>query len=300
MIRILLFIYYAFVYVAIHSLFGVSLIEAQTVPRVVISELQIAGSKATDEFVELYNPMPEPVEMVNWKLVRTNSSGAEGNLVTSLNGTIPAYGFFLIAHPDYSGSVTPDVYYSAASNNIVANGGVKLLSESGNVLVDMVGWGTSPIYEGVAAPQPNAGESLERKATADASVESMADGGIHATWGNGFDSHHNEFDFLIRAVPEPQHSMSQFEMLPLPMPTATLTPTLAPATPTPEATPEPTPEPTGAFSPTPTPEPTQSPDAERLFGWQKPGFFMHQCGMRPFPAMIFSRAFTFYLFACTN
>src|SRR3989344_2714382 len=64
---------------------------------VVISEVQIGGGVADDEFVELYNPTESSVDLSGWRLTRKNTAGTtENNLVASLSGSIPAHGYFLI------------------------------------------------------------------------------------------------------------------------------------------------------------------------------------------------------------
>lgn len=57
--------------------------------HVVISEVQVGGSTANDEFVELYNPTSSPITMSGWRLTKKASTGTKYNLVSSLNGTMP-------------------------------------------------------------------------------------------------------------------------------------------------------------------------------------------------------------------
>src|SRR3989344_462059 len=101
--------------------------------HVVISEVQIAGANGTDdEFVELYNPTDSSVDLSGWRLTRKTSGGTQNTLVNSVTGTIPAHGYFLIAHSaSYSASVSPDTMYSAPSQNIASNNSVVLYSDAG-------------------------------------------------------------------------------------------------------------------------------------------------------------------------
>src|SRR3990167_11365760 len=64
--------------------------------HIVISEIQIEGSVADNEFVELYNPTGDPVDLTGWRLARRTASAITdtNNLVASMSGTIPAHGFF--------------------------------------------------------------------------------------------------------------------------------------------------------------------------------------------------------------
>ena len=117
------------------------------VDHVVISEIQIAGSSASDEFVELYNPTGSDIIMEGWRLSRKNSAGTQANLVANLNGTIPAHGFFLITHPDVEETYGADAIYSAASNALTNNFTVLLYSDTGITLVDKVGFGEPNDFE---------------------------------------------------------------------------------------------------------------------------------------------------------
>src|SRR3989344_3769806 len=67
------------------------------IDHVVISEIMATGDNANDEFVELYNESDTPVVMSGWRLRKEGPSTL--NLILDLNGTIPARGYFLIAHP---------------------------------------------------------------------------------------------------------------------------------------------------------------------------------------------------------
>lgn len=64
--------------------------------NVVINEVQIAGVTSDDEFVELFNPTNSAIDLTDWRLTRATAAGNESNLVSSLSGTIPAGGYYLI------------------------------------------------------------------------------------------------------------------------------------------------------------------------------------------------------------
>jgi len=218
----------------------------------VISEVQISGNSASDEFVEIYNPTSTDVSIDGWRLRRSASSGTEANLVSSLSGVINANGWVLIAHPNYDGSVVPDVEYSAASNNISSNGAVTLYSDAGVTIVDRVGFGTGAHFEASAAASPTDNQSALRSPIDD-------------------DTDNNFNDFVINENPDPQNSASlSATPTPSPEPTATASPTPTP-TPTPTATASSTPTPTVAPTPTPTLTPTPTP---------RPGRFLARFGTR--------------------
>lgn len=219
--------------------------------HIVISEVQVSGTTADDEFVELYNPTNSAVVMANWRLTRKNSAGTEANLVADLDGTIPAHGYFLIGHgTDYDGATSLDVIYSAPSNALTSNYTVLLYSDASMTLVDKVGMGTAVDYETTATSNPAADGSIERKP-----------GESNPTSGNGEDTDNNSNDFALRTTSEPQNSSSTLEVPPTPTPN--LTPTVEPTiTETPTETPTPTLEPTPTETPTPTIEPTPTPTEE--------------------------------------
>lgn len=233
---------------------------SDTADHVVISEIQIAGDgpdPASDEFVELYNPTDSPIVLDGWRLRRKNSSGTEATLVLTLNGTIPAHGYFLIGHgTGYNGTTPLDQIYSAPSNALTNNYTVLLYSDAGTTLIDKVGMGTAVDNETSDTANPAANSSVERKASSTSTSETMT--GSEATFGNGEDTDNNSNDFVTRTTSDPQNSSSSTEAPPAPTPTPTPTATPTPTeTPTPTQTP--TPSPTATPTPTPTVEPTATP-----------------------------------------
>lgn len=218
--------------------------------HVVISEVQIAGTNGSDEFVELYNPTASSIDMAGWKLTRKNSEGTEANLVLSMSGTIPSHGYFLIGHgTGYDGSTALDLSYSAASNALTNSYTVLLYSDAGITLVDKVGFGAGLDFENTVFPSnPAANGSIERKP-----------GESDPLGGNGTDTNDNSSDFSLRTVSEPQNSLSAIEPPPAtPSPTATASPTST-ASPTEEPTASPTATPTVTPTEAPTSSPTASP-----------------------------------------
>lgn len=225
--------------------------------HVVISEVQIAGPNGTDdEFVELYNPTGSSVDLAGWRLTRKTSGGTQNTLVSNITGTIPAHGYFLVAHSaSYSGATTADIQYSAASQNIAINNSVVLYSDAGTTQVDLVGMGSATASETASTVNPASGESVERKANSASDATSMGTGGTDEFAGNGEDTDNNASDFVSRLASQPQNSESAIE--PPVGPTPTLSPTLTPSpSPTPSVEPSPTTAPTS--SPTPTLSPTPS------------------------------------------
>lgn len=219
--------------------------------HVVISEIQIAGATSTDEFIELYNPTDQAVDVTNWRLAKkTAAVDAEevDVIAATMSGTIQPHGYFLIAHSNYDGSVSEDITYSGPES--YANNNTILLYDDTNTPVDKVGLDTASDNETEAFPSnPTSNRSIERKAQSSSTVESMGAGGDDELFGNGEDTDNNANDFVYRTTgqgADPQNSASATEMLPEP---------------TPEPTPTETPEPSPSEEPTPTPEPSVSPEA---------------------------------------
>ena len=229
---------------------------SDTADYIVISEVQIGGGTADDEFVELYNPTSTSVNLSGWRLTRKTSGGTQSNLVASISGNIASHGYFLIAHPDYDGSVAEDLVYSATSSAMAANNTVLLYSDAEVTLVDKVGMGTATDVETTATLNPSTDGSAERKAHSSSTSESMGSGGADETHGNGEDTNNNLNDFVTRTTSDPQNSLSTTETPPAETPTATLTPT---ETTTPTTEPTPTSEPTATLTPTLEPTSTEEP-----------------------------------------
>ncbi len=213
-------------------LVGPTVVHAAT-DHVVISEIQVGGAAAADEFVELYNPTLSDVDLTGWRL----RVGASTNLVASMSGVIKGQGYILIANPAFTTiPVTPDFVYSASSSSITANSYISLLRKTGTssfATEDLVGMGTATSFEGVSVGAPAANKSIERLPVED-------------------DTDDNSVDFSLRDNPAPQNSLITTTT---PTPTVTPTPTETP-TPTPTTAVEPTPTPTVTPTITPTNEPT--------------------------------------------
>lgn len=175
--------------------FFVSLPAMAAAPNhVIISEIQIGGVTATDEFVELHNPTALPVNLAGWRLSKRTASGNQTNLLTIFPDIIlPAGGYFLITHPTgYTGSVAADAKYST-SESIAANNTVVLFFDAGKTIVDLVGMGTASSFETTTAPTPPSHQSIERL---------KDENGV-------IDTDNNANDFILAATPTPMNLASQ-------------------------------------------------------------------------------------------
>jgi hypothetical protein len=104
-----------------------------------INEIAWAGTlaSANDEWIELYNPGPQPVDLNGWTLTD------DGDLRVPLSGFIPAVGFFLLERTD--DSTIDDIPANQIYTGSLNNGGdqLRLVDPSGS-LIDRVdgsgGW----------------------------------------------------------------------------------------------------------------------------------------------------------------
>ena len=119
------------------------------------------GSVFTNDFIEIFNPGPDPVNLAGWSVQYTSSAGTTWSL-TALSGIVAPGRYHLVQEAQGSGGSTP--LPAADSVGAIAmgadNGKVALvrsvLALSGGCpasvdLVDLVGYGTADCSEGGAA-----------------------------------------------------------------------------------------------------------------------------------------------------
>ncbi len=194
-------------------------------PRtVIISEIAWAGTAASsyDEWIELYNPSSQPIDLTGWHL-----TAADGSPDIALQGTIPAQGFFLLERTDDTtvSDIPADLIYTGSLSN---TGESLTLYGPSNEVVDTANANGGPWPAGDAAIYA----SMERIGlTADSD----------AAWGtnNGALTHG------LDANGNPLRGTAKF------------TNSVNAATPTPTPAPSPSPSPT----PTPIPTATIAPQA---------------------------------------
>lgn len=208
--------------------------------HLVISQVQIAGNTATDEFIEIYNPTSDPIDMSGFRLTKKVSSGTQSNLIASMSGIINSNSYYLFAHTNYMGSVTADKIYSTSS--VTANNTVILYSDSGTTILDKVGFGSPFLGEYEISPfptNPTSNQSIIRT--------------------NNLDTNNNSSDFVIQEISTPRNSnyiLATFTPNPTTEPTNISSPA---STPIPTPTNTPTSIPTVTSIPTTTSTLTPSP-----------------------------------------
>lgn len=111
---------------------------------VVINEIMWMGSSghSSDEWIELRNMTGDAIDIGNWTLEKSKTSG--GTLVIPAGKTIPAHGYFLIANynKDSASSalnVSPDLATSSLSLANSNNGNLILKTNTGTVIDGALG-----------------------------------------------------------------------------------------------------------------------------------------------------------------
>ncbi len=174
---------------------------AATADHLVISEIQVAGTSSNDEFIEIYNPTLAAVDISSWSIQYKSATGTNFYKKNfSAGAAVPAHGWFLVAHNDYTGAPTPDMAHStfsmasAGGHIFLVNNQTTLTSATDPSIVDKVGYGTADSPEGTAAPAPPTSQSIERKFGGDL--------------GNSEDTDDNFADFDLQTTPSPQNTLS--------------------------------------------------------------------------------------------
>ncbi len=164
-------------------------------PKILINEIQVEGTTSEKEdFVELYNPNNENVDLTNWYLQRKtkNASDFSSYVPKSLfsGKTINAKNYFLIANASSSFSADATTTYPLAKDNTL------ILKNPGEEIVDKVGWGEANDFEAATASNPESGKSIGRKWS--------------TTTQNYIDTNNNQIDFEIQSpTPKAQNQSPQ-------------------------------------------------------------------------------------------
>ena len=153
----------------------------------VINEVMVAGSSSpADEFVELYNPCSQSIDLTGWKLVYRSAAGSSDVSLQDLSAfTLPGYGYLIFAGQGYTGSNPASGTFGGSTGSLSGTaGGVAI--KNGTTIVDSIGYGASVsngFVEGSAATLSAAGKSMARTP-------------------NGQDTDNNSADF-VEATPTP-------------------------------------------------------------------------------------------------
>lgn len=131
----------------------------------VISEVYGGGGNKnapfTHDFIELYNPTDTAIDFSGWSVEYFSSKGNSGGK-TTLNGSIPAGGYYLIQEGGGgTGEPLPTPDAEGGLSMSGSKGSVKLYDASG-AEVDVVGYGEASISEGAPTPALSSTTSAQR------------------------------------------------------------------------------------------------------------------------------------------
>ncbi len=165
--------------------------------HVVLSEIMggVQGNNNHD-FIELYNPGPQPVNLEGWSLWYRLSDDEDPQLVYRWPqaAVVPPGGHYLLTHRGEDFGLAADAFFDTPF--APARGGLQLRGPD-HQPVDTLVWGArgpASWAEGQPAPGLKNGQSLERLPGGDL--------------GNGQDTDDNAADFVVRDQPTPQNTGS--------------------------------------------------------------------------------------------
>ncbi len=167
---------------------GTSIVAPVVYPKLLISEIQLASaSSSKDEFIELYNPNTQAVDLTDWYVQKKTKTASDFSTFAPKDlfagRSIPAGGFIVITHSSSSINASIISDYGIAPDNAF------VIKNPNGEISDTVGMGEANTCEGICAPNPADDESIHRKKATDVS---------------GFqDTQNNKDDFEISTCPSP-------------------------------------------------------------------------------------------------
>jgi cysteine-rich repeat protein len=206
---------------------NVTVLATPATDHVVISEFSPRGpGGGFDEFVELYNPTTQAIDLSGWKLQTRSATGTSwtDRVVFPGNTSLAPRRYLLAANTGYvvpgSGPVAADFPWLAPSSGLGDTGAIRLIRTVNQMdeVIDAVAFGATstggegtplPSHPGTSAPA----RSFERKAKTSSTEATMTGAGADAAAGNALDSGNNATDFYLRmtSTREPQSSQSPAE-----------------------------------------------------------------------------------------
>ncbi len=192
--------------------------------HVVISEVQVGGQKADDEFIELYNPTDSIISLGGHSLQYLSGSATSTDWIKDRSVKknfedvqILPHRFYLLVNSDATSSLKnrADAVYSSFSLSGDSRGAsIFLVSTTSYILgiddpliADSISYGDINLESVSTSSRPTSGKSLERKANLDATSESMSSGRDEFL-GNGYVSRNSKTDFVVRLSSNPQNFQS--------------------------------------------------------------------------------------------
>jgi len=77
--------------------------QSSSLDHLIITEVQVAGESDSDEFVEIFNPTNEDIDLKGWKLYKlTKINTTTEHILVNFTGEIGSQKYLLLAHQNYS------------------------------------------------------------------------------------------------------------------------------------------------------------------------------------------------------
>jgi predicted extracellular nuclease len=144
-------------------------------PKILISEVQSEGGMdSKEEFVELYNPNSQEVDLTGWLLQRKTAGASSWSTYALkdlfLGKKIPANGYFLISRNGYYAG-NADIF----TDNPITNDNSFVLKNPNGDVSDKLGFGNAIDPELIATVNPFVGLSIGRKLEQQDTDNNLAD-----------------------------------------------------------------------------------------------------------------------------
>lgn len=166
-----------------------------TSDHLLIIEVQIQGEEVNDDYIKIYNPSSEDLDISGYKLRKRTSTGRESSLRVFPKGSIiSGKGYFFWAHKNFAPKINAQVKSSAT---LAKNNSIALLDKNGKI-IDALAWGQSqnPFVEGKAFPEnPSKNQKLIRK----------KENGLY------LDTNNNADDFYLSSLTEKETFQAEIE-----------------------------------------------------------------------------------------
>jgi hypothetical protein len=147
----------------------------------VVNEIMTTGTKASDEFVEIYNPCTAAVDLTGWSLGYRSAANNAGPALYVFTQKLAAGSYLVIAGAGFVGPSDGNF----KSGGLAQTGGAVALLDPTGAVADSVAWktlsATNTYTESMPAPNPPAGQSISRLP-------------------NGHDTNDNSADFQVTAI----------------------------------------------------------------------------------------------------
>ncbi len=165
-----------------------------------ITEVCVGFENSQEEFIEIFNPNEQEIDLTNIELVFVNSKGERTKKkITWKRKIIPPKGFFLFTSKELAEKIEADAVFSS---QLTSSGGVILKKEDQEI--DKIAWGRKP----PEIAEETKGVYLEKGLKTGQSLQRKGKNNIFQETNN------NQKDFFLQLNPNPQNSQNKIFFLP--------------------------------------------------------------------------------------